>query len=306
MTTPARKVVEGRGAVRAARPPRKRPMAVTQPRDVIPHKRARIGPENVSSPRAKSSRSKKGVPMSKPRKSAPPRVRKTNRNLPKTEPSSPGHPANRDIDYDEIPPSTTILNPPTTHECNPPASTTGGPISTSGVLQTRTRHGRTTHSGPPTARPGLENEMAIDKQANGVKLKQADARLIQPPPPEVILEDDDPIQSFSSSLCESLSVDDDSIKSGLHVSAAPDASVISEPLPEADAPNLLDVAPTATVQTCNTQSAVTEGGSDITIPKTDELSSNAKLPNTGDDKVRETSTILMGPPSLPSSFLNHK
>jgi hypothetical protein len=209
MTTPARKVVEGRGVVRGARPLRKRPMTVTQPRDA---KRARVGPENISSPRAKSSRSKKGVPMSKPRKSAPSRTRKTYHNLPKTKQSSPGHPANRDIDYDEIPPSTTILNPPTSHECNPPASTTGGPISTSDVLQTRSRHGRTTPSGPPTVRPGPANEIAVDKQANGVKLKQADARLIQPPPPVVILEDDDPIQSFSSSLCESLSVDDDSIK----------------------------------------------------------------------------------------------
>ena len=207
-TTPARKVVEGRGVVRAARPLRKRPMTVTQPRDAIPHKRARVGPENISSPRAKSSRRKKGVSVSKPRKSAPPRARKTYRNLPRTEPSSPGHPANRDIDYDEIPPSTTNLNPPTAHERNPPASTTGGPISTSGVLHSRSRHGRTTPAGPPTARPGLANEIAIDKQANGVKVKQADARLIQPPPPEVVLEDDDPIQSFSSSLCESLSVDD--------------------------------------------------------------------------------------------------
>jgi hypothetical protein len=214
MATPARKAAGGRRVVKAAGPLRKRPipegdMSATRSEDGLPHKRARVVPENISSPRVKPSRGKNGKPTSKPRKPAPPRVRKTYRNRPKTERSSPGHSANRHVDYDEIPPSTTILGSPTANECNLPAATTGDPILTSSLMQTESRHW-TTPSSSPTGRPGPADERV--ERANKAKLKQGDTRLIQVPPPEVILEDDDPIQSFSSSPCEPLSLDDAAVK----------------------------------------------------------------------------------------------
>ena len=203
MTTPTRRVAEGRSIAKVAGLQRKRHitegnMTVTPSEHGLPCKRARVGPENISSPLIKPSRNKKGMPISKPRKTAPPRVRKRYRNRPKTEQSPPGHSANLDVDYDEIPPLTTPLDSSTVKEGSLPTSTTGDAISTSSVLHTRSRHGRTILSGSPTA--------PDNKRANKAKPKQAVADIIRAPPPDVALEDDDPIQSFSSSPREALSL----------------------------------------------------------------------------------------------------
>jgi hypothetical protein len=217
MTSPAREVDEGRSVVRAAGRPHKHPilegdMTVIQSEDGLPHKRARVGPESTSSPCVKPSRSKKGKPMIKARKPAPPRVRKTYRNRPKTERSSPGLPLNCDVDYDEIPPSTIILDSSTAKECNPSVSTTGDPTLIPSVMQGRSRHGRTTPSGPSAAGPRVTDETADDKRVNKAKTKRGDARLIQAPSPKAMFEDDDPIQSFSSSPREPFSLGDAAVK----------------------------------------------------------------------------------------------
>ncbi|KAI0253876.1 hypothetical protein BJV78DRAFT_1359903 [Lactifluus subvellereus] len=285
MTTPTRRVAEGRGTVRAAGLQQKRritegDMTVTPSEHGLPCKRARVGPENISSPLIKPSRNKKDTSMSKPRKMAPPRVRKRYRNRPKTERSPPGHSANPDVDYDEIPPPTAPLDSSTAKDGSLSAPPTGGAILTSSVLQTRSRRGRTILSGSPTA--------PDNKRANKAKAKQAGADLIQAPPPEVILEDDDPIQSFSSSP---LFLDSAAVKSEPHVSAVCDEGVSSESLAEVNPPMPLDAAPTTTAQTCSRQRAVTERTSDITLPKTEELSCNATSHHSGtlggDDRAND-------------------
>jgi hypothetical protein len=217
MTSSTRKVDEGRGVVRAAGRPRKRPileggMTATHSEDGLPHKRARVGLENISSPCVKPSRSKKGMSMIKARKPAPPRVLKTYRNRPKTERSSPGLSLNCDVDYDEIPPLTIVLDSSTAKECTPPASTTGDPTLAPSILQGRNRHGLTTLPSPPAAGPRPADETADDKRVNKAKPKRGHARLIQAPSPKAMLEDDDPIQSFSSSPCEPCSLGDTAVK----------------------------------------------------------------------------------------------
>src|SRR5258708_27318713 len=86
-----------------------------------PRKRARVDRENVPSTRKKPARNKRGTSVSKPESS---RVPKTYRRRQKTEWSSPGHPANRDVDYDEVPPSTVQSSSITANGRNLPATDT--------------------------------------------------------------------------------------------------------------------------------------------------------------------------------------
>ena len=143
----------------------------------LPRKRARVEPENISSPRNRPNRrSKKDAPVSKPCKAAPLRVQKTYRKRRKIERSSPGHCVNRDVDYDEIPPSTVALN-------------------------SSTAEGRTL---PPKKSTRPADRTNNDKEQEKGEPKQMDTCLVQVPPAEVVLDDDDPIRSFSSSPSELL------------------------------------------------------------------------------------------------------
>ena len=156
----------------------------------LSRKRARIEPENISLPRNRPTRrSKKDVPVSKAPKAAPSQVRKTYRKRQKIERSSPGHCVNRDVDYDEIPPSA------------------AGPNSSTAKRRTL----------PPKKSTRPADEANNDKKEKG-EAKQMGVCLVQVPPTEVVLDDDDPIQSFSSSPSELLPPVVDAVKvfSSLH------------------------------------------------------------------------------------------
>lgn len=185
-------------------------MSVTSTEHRLPRKRARVEPENISSPRSKPYRSKKGISVIKPRKAVPSRVQKTYRNRQKMELSSPGHNVNRDVDYDEIPPSTTILNSPMTKKSTSPSKRTSDCMSTSRVLQTKRNNGRAILLGLPTVEPEPVDEILNNtKREKNVEPNQTDSCLILPT--AVVADDDDPIRSFSSSPSELLCLTGDPV-----------------------------------------------------------------------------------------------
>ena len=177
----------------------------------LPRKRARAEPEIISSPRNRPHRrSKKDAPVSKAPKAAPSRVRKTYRKRQKVERSSPGHGVNRDVNYDEIPPSTTALKSPTTKGRTLPPKKSNGDASTSRSLKVKGTKGRTNLQGSLMVGPRPADATHNDKKQEPI---QTDACLVQVPPTEVVLlDDDDPIQSFSSSPSELLSFAVDAVK----------------------------------------------------------------------------------------------
>jgi hypothetical protein len=168
----------------------------------LPRKRARVEPENVSSPRNRPHRSKKDTSVSKHRKAVPSRVRKTYRNRQKMERSSPDHCVNRDVDYDEIPSPTTALNSPTAKGRTLPPKKSSDNISTSTALQAKGTKGGTILQGSPMVEPRPADKTPDVKEQEKGEPDQTDACLVQVPPTEVALDDDDPIQSFSSSSSE--------------------------------------------------------------------------------------------------------
>ncbi len=189
-----------------------------------PRKRARIEPENISPPRNRPHRSKKDTAVSKPSKAAPSRVRKTYRNRQKRGRSSPGHCVNPDVDYDEIPPSTAAPNSPIAKGRTSARKKSNDDISTSRVLQMKSTNGRTILQRPPSVGPRPADETPNDKKPEMGKPDRSDACFVRVPPTEVVLDDDDPIQSFSSSPSELLSLTVDavggsivSIRLGSHV-----------------------------------------------------------------------------------------
>ena len=156
----------------------------------LPRKRARVEPEKISLPRNRPTRrSKKDAPVSKAAKAAPSQVRKTYCKRQRIERSSPDHYVNRDVDYDEIPPSAAGLN--------------------SSTAKRRTL--------PPKKSTRPADKANNDKKEKG-EPKQMGVCLVQVPPTEVVLDDDDPIQSFSSSPSELLPSVVDAVRvfSGLH------------------------------------------------------------------------------------------
>jgi hypothetical protein len=177
-----------------------------------PRKRARISPENISPPHNRPHRSKKDTFMNKPRKAAPSRVRKTYRNRQKIERSSLGHCVKPDVDYDEIPPSTAALNSPTAKGRTLAPKKSGDDIPTSRPLQVKSTNGKTSLQRSPSVGPRPANEIPDDKKQAMGKPNQSDACLVQVPPTEVVTDDDDPIQSFSSSPSELLSLVVDAVK----------------------------------------------------------------------------------------------
>jgi hypothetical protein len=177
-----------------------------------PRKRARIEPENISPPRSRPYRRKKDTPVSKPGKAPPSQVRKTYRNRQKLGRSSPGHCVNPDVDYDEIPRSTAALNSPAAKGRTMSPKKSSDDISTSRVLEVKAINGRTILQRSPSVGPRPTDKTPNDKKQGMGKPDQSDACVIRVPPTEVVLDDDDPIQSFSSSPSELLSLAVDAVK----------------------------------------------------------------------------------------------
>jgi hypothetical protein len=178
-----------------------------------PRKRARIEPKNISPPRNRPHRSKKDTFVSRPhtRKAAPSRVRKTYRNRQKIERSSLGHCVNPDVDYDEIPPSTAALNSPTA-KGRTLAPKSSDDIPTSRPLQVKSTNRKTILQRSPSVGSRPADEIPGDKKQDMGKPNQSDACLVHVPPTEVVTDDDDPIQSFSSSPSKLLSLAVDAVK----------------------------------------------------------------------------------------------
>jgi hypothetical protein len=179
-----------------------------------PRKRARIESENISPPRNRSHRSKKDTFVSQTRKAAPSRVRKTYRNRQKVERSSLGHCVNPDVDYDEIPPSTAALNSPTAKGRTLAPKKSSNDIPTSRPLQVKSTStkGKTNLQTSPSVGPWPTDGIPGDKKQEMGKPDQSDACLVQVPPTEAVTDEDDPIQSFSSSPTELLSLAVDAVK----------------------------------------------------------------------------------------------
>jgi hypothetical protein len=177
-----------------------------------PRKRARIEPENTSPPRNRPHRSNKETFVNKPRKAAPSRARKTYRNRQKIGRSSPSHRVNPDVDYDEIPPSTVALNSPTAKGRTLAPKKSSDDVPAPRPLQVKSTIGKTIIQRSPSVEPRPADEIPGDKKQEMGKPSQSDACLVQVPPTEVVTDDDDPIQSFSSSPSELLSLAVDAVK----------------------------------------------------------------------------------------------
>ena len=178
-----------------------------------PRKRARMEPENICPPRNRPHRSKKDTFVSKShtRKAAPSRVRKTYRNRQKMERSSLGHCVNPEVDYDEIPPSIAALNSPTAKgRTLAPKSSDDIPMSR--PLQVKSTNRKSVLQRSPSVGSRPANEIPDDKKQEMGKPNQSGACLVQVPPTEVVTDDDDPIQSFSSSPSKPLSLAVDAVK----------------------------------------------------------------------------------------------
>jgi hypothetical protein len=166
-----------------------------------PRKRARVGSETVALARKKPTRNKKGTPVSKPEKPEASRVQKTYRRRQKTEWSSPAHSAIRDVDYDEVPPSTVQLTSLVTNGRDSPAIEPVAAVPIPRALRMKGKNGKITPTEPPQVGTKPTAEVPDDKKsANIGKPKGCNpCAQIQCPPTASVLEDDDPIQSFSLS-----------------------------------------------------------------------------------------------------------
>ena len=180
-----------------------------------PRKRARLETEGISSSRNKPCRSKKAIPVRKPRKVAPSRVRKTYQNRQKIERSSPGHCVIADVDYDEIPLSTAALNSPTAKGRIPSPTKPRNVISTPKALLMKDTNGWSNLPGSFTVGPAPAIEIPDNKdQEKKETPRQIDACRIQGSPAGVTPDDDgdDPIRSFSSSPSELMPLAIDPVK----------------------------------------------------------------------------------------------
>ena len=181
-----------------------------------PRKRARLETDGISSSRNKPCRSKKVIPVEKPRKVAPSRVRKTYRNRQKLERTSPGHCGIGDVDYDEIPLSTAGVNSPTAKGRIPSPTKTRNAIPTSKALLMKDTNRWSNLPGSFTAVPAPAVEVPDNKKQEKKETpRQTDACRIQSLPAGVTPEDDDdddPIRSFSSSPSELIPLAIDPVK----------------------------------------------------------------------------------------------
>ena len=159
-------------------------------------KRARVDCEPVAMARKKPTRNKKGTSVSKPESS---RFRKTYGRRQKTEWSSPDHPATCDVDYDEVPP-TVQLSPLVANARNLLATKAVATVPIPRAPRMKGKNGKIVSTElqartKPTA--GVPN----DKWRGSMEMpKECDLRAqTQYPPTASVVEDDDTIQSFSSS-----------------------------------------------------------------------------------------------------------
>jgi hypothetical protein len=157
--------------------------------------------ETVALARKKPTRNKKGTPVSKPEKPEAPRVRKTYGRRQKTEWSSPAHSAICDVDYDEVPPPTVQLSSLATNGRDLPAIEPVTAVPIPRALRMKGKNGKITPAEPPQMGTKPTAEVPGDKKCASIgKPKESDpCAQIQRPPTASMLEDDDPIQSFSSS-----------------------------------------------------------------------------------------------------------
>ncbi|KAI0290508.1 hypothetical protein BC826DRAFT_1187324 [Russula brevipes] len=263
--TPGEVVDEGQGAIRTAELTHKPldtkgDIQVTSPEHGPPRKRARREPENVPVPHKRPHTRKKGPSTSQPR--VPSRVRKTYKNRRKKE-SSPGHYVNRDIDYDEIPPSTAVLNSPSAKGCTFPLTKAGDIPPASRTLRMKGGGRKTIQTSFPTIGLGPvdEDEMPNSKRRKKQKSNQADPCPIQVPPAAAVLDDEDPIRSFSSPPSELLSLAVDAVKSEPQVLDIFGADVHSDCPAEPDSlVKSLNITPT----TATTRRMIAETPSDVT------------------------------------------
>lgn len=168
-----------------------------------PRKRARLETEGVSSSRNKPCRSKKAIPVGNPRKVAPSRVRKTYRKRQTIERCSPGRSVIGDVDYDEIPLSTAVLNSPTAKGRILSPTITRNAISTSKPLLLKDTNEWSNLPGAFTVGPAPPVEVPDNKKQEKMETpRQTDVCRIQGSPAGLTPDDDDPIRSFSSSPSE--------------------------------------------------------------------------------------------------------
>jgi hypothetical protein len=188
--------------LKCKRPVTEGDVSVTSSKHDQQRKRARLGPE-IHPSSDKPYRSNKVISGGKPRRAAPSRVQKTYRNRQKVERSSPRLCVDRDVDYDEIP----LLNSRTAKERILPPTKTSNVISDSKATRMKGVNGRTTLSDSPTEGSKPAVEIPDDKkQEKKDRSRSAGVCPIQGPPAEIAFDnDDDPIQSFSSSPSELIS-----------------------------------------------------------------------------------------------------
>jgi len=143
---------------------------------------------------------------------------------------------NPDVDYDEIPTSTAALNSPTDKGRTLTPKKSSGDVPTSRPLQVEiTDSDRKTILQRSPLVPRFADEIPDDKKQEMGKPNQSNACLVQVPPTEVITDDDDPIQSFSSSPSELLPHAVDAVKVSI-ISIRLGSHVLVQPKPEVSLP----------------------------------------------------------------------
>jgi hypothetical protein len=169
-------------------------------------KRARVAPENLPSSNKPSN---KATSAGRPRKIAPSRVQKTYRTRQKVVERL--HRVNRDVDYDEIP----LATAPTGNakQCILPPTKASNVVSALKASRMRGIIGRTNLPGPTTVGSSPAVEIPDDKkQEKKERPLSAGTCPVQSPPTETFDNDDDPIQSFSSSPSEVMPVEVDKVR----------------------------------------------------------------------------------------------
>ena len=186
------------------RPATEADVPVTSSKHGQQRKRARLGPESLSSSN-KPHANNKVTSVGRPRKIAPSRGQKTYRNRQKVEQSSPRRSVIRDVDFDEIPFSKATLNSPDAKERILPPTKTSNVVSASKATRIKGTDVRTNISGSPgpTVGPKPAVEVPYEKQEKKEGPRLTSVCPIQGPPAEITFDnDDDPIRSFSSSPSE--------------------------------------------------------------------------------------------------------
>ncbi|KAF8267847.1 hypothetical protein EI94DRAFT_1801158 [Lactarius quietus] len=234
-----------------------------------PRKRARVDRETVALARKKPTRNK-GTSVIKSESS---RVRKTYRRRQKTEWSSPGHSATCDVDYDEVPPSTIQLSSLVTNGRDLPATDTVTTVPIPRALRMKGKTGKITPTEPQVVtKPTVE--IPNDQKCGNIgKPKERDpCAQIQSPPTASLPEDDDPIQSFSSSPHSPSLLSVDVAKSAPDTPTTGDDDVLGSLPGVQSLTKPVDPASCANAQTCNPKREAKEREFDKDMQKTGDFS----------------------------------